>query len=258
MLAQLGDSTIQVARLGNSKMATRKQIEANRRNAQRSTGPRSEQGKARVGFNALKHGLTAKHFVLPHERPEDLEAFRIGLLKDLDPIGALQQELAQNIIDCLWRLRRVPLVEAAIYRAAAEEASTDVPTAIIKTLTRYSGKFANLSRHEATLTRRLTAMLHEYQRLKENRADEPIEAPELTGVDVNVRHEEEKVAQDELLTDPAPAKLEPDPVSSEEKKAQVSFFITNSQKQALRERGYSDNDLAKMRPEEAHKVLGLV
>ena len=48
-------------------MASQKQIEANRRNAQRSTGPASELGKAVAKFNALKHGMTADTAVLPYE-----------------------------------------------------------------------------------------------------------------------------------------------------------------------------------------------
>jgi hypothetical protein len=213
MLAQLGDSTTQVVRLGNSNMATQKQTEANRRNARRSTGPRSEQGKAGIGFNALKHGLTAARLILPDERPENFEAFRSGVFKDLNPIGVLRQELAQNIVDCLRRLRRGSLVETAMYRAAEEEASTEGPTANIKILTRYSGKFANLSRHETTLTRWLIAMLHEYQRLKESRADEPVEpveAPEMTAVD----GPEEIEPDQQPMSESEPAKLEPAPTFS--------------------------------------------
>jgi len=237
-------------------MATQKQFKANRRNARRSTGPRSEQGRARVGLDALTHGLTARRLVLPDERPEDLEAFTNGIFEDLRPIGLLQQEVSRNIADCLWRLRCVPFIETAIYQAAAEEASIELPSALIKILTRYSSKVANLSRHEAALTRRLIALLHEFRRLQETRAVEPVEAPEPTAVDAEIGHEEHIEPSQQRGSKTAPAKLEPDPAFSDGK-AQVSFFITNSQKQQLRARGYSDDQIAKMRPSEAHKILGL-
>jgi hypothetical protein len=52
-------------------MSSQRQIEANRKNAQLSTRPRNADGKARVASNALKHGLTARQIVLPHESSED-------------------------------------------------------------------------------------------------------------------------------------------------------------------------------------------
>ncbi|MDR3621366.1 MAG: hypothetical protein P4L85_18590, partial [Paludisphaera borealis] len=57
-------------------MATDAQLQANRANAKKSCGPKSDDGKARSRLNALKHGLCAKtvNLVLPHEDPAELEA----------------------------------------------------------------------------------------------------------------------------------------------------------------------------------------
>jgi len=96
-------------------MATDRQIDANRQNAQLSTGPRSAEGKRRVAANALKHGLTGRQMVLPNEKPEDFDAFRSALRDDLDPRGALEEVLVGKIVADAWRLRRVPLLEAAIH-----------------------------------------------------------------------------------------------------------------------------------------------
>jgi hypothetical protein len=93
-----------------------RQNEANRRNAQLSTGPRTQEGKARVALNALKHGLTGQQVVLPNENPEDFDTFRTGLLSALDPHGELEETLAERIVIDRWRLRRVPLLESALYR----------------------------------------------------------------------------------------------------------------------------------------------
>ena len=68
-------------------MSNDRQIAANRRNAQRSTGPRSGAGKARVSMNPLKHGLTAREVVLPNESPEAFDSFRSGLLAEIAPVG---------------------------------------------------------------------------------------------------------------------------------------------------------------------------
>ena len=54
-------------------MTTDKQIEANRRNAEKSTGPRSEEGKARSSMNAIKHGLRAEQPVILGENPADYQ-----------------------------------------------------------------------------------------------------------------------------------------------------------------------------------------
>lgn len=97
-------------------MATRKQIRANRRNARKSTGPKSEAGKAASSANALSHGLTAaRTVVLPEEEPEDFERLRQGVVADLAPAGALQEALAQRIAALLWRLDRVARLEAELF-----------------------------------------------------------------------------------------------------------------------------------------------
>ena len=102
-------------------MSSDQQIAANRLNAQRSTGPRTSAGKARVSLNSLKHGLTTREIVLPTEDPEDFDLFRIGLLADLAPQGDLEGALAEKIVADLWRLRRVPILEAALYRRGGQE-----------------------------------------------------------------------------------------------------------------------------------------
>jgi len=102
-------------------MSNDQQIEANRLNAQRSTGPRTPAGKTRVSSNALKHGLTGREVVLPNENPDDFDSFRAGLLTSLDPQGELEAALAEKIVADFWRLRRVPIFEATLYRRGCAE-----------------------------------------------------------------------------------------------------------------------------------------
>jgi len=97
-------------------MATEKQIAANRRNAAKSTGPKSEAGKEIARMNAAKHGMQAKHVVLPGEDPREFEALVRGLEEHLLPVGPLETSLVARIADCTWCLQRARLIEAAMMR----------------------------------------------------------------------------------------------------------------------------------------------
>ncbi len=87
-------------------MATQAQITANWLNAQKSTGPRTPEGKAKVSQNAVKHGLLAEHSVVRGEDPEAFEAFRAEMLAELAPVGVLETMLAERVVGLSWRLRR--------------------------------------------------------------------------------------------------------------------------------------------------------
>jgi hypothetical protein len=86
-------------------MATQKQIKANRKNAQKSTGPKTDEGKAAVSKNAVKHGLFAES-VITGEKEAEYEAFYGELLAELAPRGAIELLLAERVISLWWRLRR--------------------------------------------------------------------------------------------------------------------------------------------------------
>jgi hypothetical protein len=107
-------------------MATDKQLQANRRNAKKSTGPRSPEGKARSRLNSRKHGLTAKMLIIVGERPDDFDELRSDLMDEYDPQSALECELVERLAGILWRLRRVPFFEAAILDARHSQASTQL------------------------------------------------------------------------------------------------------------------------------------
>jgi hypothetical protein len=95
-------------------MATDKQIAANRRNAQRSTGPKTVEGKAHSSRNALVHGMTAKRLLIDGESPEDYEALKAGIWEEFEIVGTLEEEVANRLVQIMFRLRRVPAFEAAI------------------------------------------------------------------------------------------------------------------------------------------------
>jgi hypothetical protein len=95
-------------------MTTQKQRTANRRNAKKSTGPRTVKGRARSSINALKHGLTAAQIIVADEKSEDLENFHNGLIDVLMPVGGLEEQLVERIAVCAWRLRRIYRIEARL------------------------------------------------------------------------------------------------------------------------------------------------
>jgi len=87
-----------------------KQIEANRQNAQKSTGPKTEEGKKTSSRNATTHGLNSVDIIINsprfNENQSDYDLLVASLIDDLNPRGAFQQHLAYRIANCFWRYRR--------------------------------------------------------------------------------------------------------------------------------------------------------
>jgi hypothetical protein len=95
-------------------MTSLKQIEANRRNALKSTGPRSQDGKQRASQNAVRHGLTAETVVELLEDPEEYKAFEQAVAADFDAESAVERELILRVASLLWRLRRATSIETGL------------------------------------------------------------------------------------------------------------------------------------------------
>ena len=102
-------------------MPTNAQIKANRNNAKKSTGPRTEEGKNRVAKNALKHGLLARDTVLPGEDPADFDSQLSALEADIQPGNSLEFELVRQIADAQWRMRRLTRLETGFLAAAVDD-----------------------------------------------------------------------------------------------------------------------------------------
>ena len=101
-------------------MRSLKQIEANRRNAENSTGPRSEAGKQRSARNAVRHGLTAETVIEPLEDAEDYAAFEEAIAASFEPETAVERELILRLASLLWRLRRATSIETALLQMKIE------------------------------------------------------------------------------------------------------------------------------------------
>jgi hypothetical protein len=87
-------------------MSTEAQIKANQQNSQKSTGPKTAQGKAAVSQNAVKHGLFGSQAVVNGENQADFDLHRERLLAELSPVGVVESTLAERFVSLSWRLRR--------------------------------------------------------------------------------------------------------------------------------------------------------
>jgi hypothetical protein len=96
------------------QMATEKQLKANRANSQFSTGPKTAIGKAKARNNAWKHGLTATSLTIGDEKPAEFSEVRAKLEDQFRPATAMEHLLLDRVAGLLWRLRRVPGLEAAV------------------------------------------------------------------------------------------------------------------------------------------------
>ena len=99
-------------------MTSFRQIEANRRNARKSTGPITQQGK-HSRCNAVRHGLTAETVIGALEDAEDYKAFEAAVIADYDAESAVERELVLRLASLLWRLRRATTTETGLFEIQA-------------------------------------------------------------------------------------------------------------------------------------------
>jgi len=171
-------------------MTSDKQTEANRRNARKSTGPKTPEGKAVVRLNALKHGLLSQDILLPGEDEATLRELGERLGSELQPVGELEGLLVEQIIAAVWRLRRLRRVEASIFAWELDNVVT-VPDKSMLGLSfirdaNSANAFSKLSRYETTIERSLYRALHELQRLQAaRRAEGSVIPPVAVDVDVS-------------------------------------------------------------------------
>src|ERR1700683_4848948 len=104
-------------------MTSFKQIEANRRNARKSTGPITEEGKLQSRCNAVRHGLTAETVISALEDADDYKAFEAAIIADYDAQSAVERELVLRLASLLWRLRRATTIETGLFEIEAEHLS---------------------------------------------------------------------------------------------------------------------------------------
>ena len=102
-------------------MTSFRQIEANRRNAQLSSGPVTEEGKKKSRQNAVRHGLTAETVIDALEDTEDYAAFEMSVTADYDAQSAVERQLVLRLASLLWRLRRATAIESGLFKIQAKQ-----------------------------------------------------------------------------------------------------------------------------------------
>ena len=151
------------------------QLAANRANAQLSTGPTSEAGKAKSSLNAVKAGLTGRTVLLPTDDAAEYQRHIEAYENEFQPVGQRERDLVQSIADTQWRLLRIPSLESGIYALGHLEfvKSVDDHEAVlrpgmieVKTFLKYERQLRNLQLQESRLSRRHDKELAELRALQ--------------------------------------------------------------------------------------------
>jgi len=208
-------------------MATLKQIEANRRNAQKSTGPTSETGKAVSRLNALQSGIDAKLAVIPGEDKNGLKELADSFYRDHQPATAMEQAILDGIIRDTWLLQRFFRIEADLLEFETE--SDLYPD-------RYEHKlgkaFRDSSQHQIRLQRRIDSTrksqingFKEFERLQaERRARPPAPPSEPLPVTTSSQTPNSKIGFVPNIPPEPPTEPEFPPVPRERRQSDTRIF----------------------------------
>jgi hypothetical protein len=104
-----------------SKKISQKQIDANQRNAQKSTGPKTKEGKAKSAMNSIKYGIYSDQFLIKGEKKEDLDEYSNDLINWLNPSNPVLFDIVSQIIFSGWAARRYMIVESKIINTTPVE-----------------------------------------------------------------------------------------------------------------------------------------
>jgi hypothetical protein len=155
-------------------MSSAAQLAANQANARHSTGPRTDEGRARVSQNALRHGLTARHLVIRPDEHEEFAALQDSLSSELDPQGAMETIAFHELLHAAWNLHRFRRIEAEASLGTVTDFNDPATAAVLDRLTRY----------QARAQRAWQKALHELRSLQTNRALRSLKLSEQEAVEV--------------------------------------------------------------------------
>jgi hypothetical protein len=161
-------------------MLTEKQLAANRANAQRSTGPRSEEGRQRSSLNARRHNLTGQVSAMTDEDRIAHDTFSKALISAMAPEGALELQLAQRVATDSWRLNRASAIEDNIFALGLDRYADDTidhpqiqaAFATARTFTAEAKSLELLTLYEQRINRTLQRNLALLQQLQATRKAE--------------------------------------------------------------------------------------
>lgn len=154
-------------------------VVTNRANAQQSTGPKTQEGKAISSRNATRHSLTSKQVVIPGEDPAAYDAHRADLVAALKPANAIESELVEELAANSWRLKRAHRVEAAVLAEIAA-GSPDPDIAIAKSFLERPKELDRLVRYMTSIERAYWRVFNKLEAVQRIRREEEGQA----GVDL--------------------------------------------------------------------------
>ena len=185
-------------------MSTKKQIQANRPNALKSTGPKTEAGKAAVRLNPLRHGLLATDVVIAGESAKDFAELREQLFDCFHPLGWLEGNLVERLATLTWQLCRCVRVDSSIFTSEIEgnglygEGERPLAQAFVIR----GDKLLTLARYQSHIERSYFQTTRELHRLQAPRASQQVPSHAAVQVTTNTKER--------------PRPVESDPVSDEE------------------------------------------
>src|SRR5437763_991752 len=162
-------------------MATIKQINANRANSAKSTGPRTTEGKSATRFNALKSGVRAAAEIIPNETKEDLDALTAQFHHQFQPATPEENSLVDLVVRNEWLLRRMAMVEGSYWDLKVRRKRGHPPDEtdfIDKDFTRLQWRLNSIQRNLFTALDRLKALQTNRERPREP-IDSAPDKPEL-------------------------------------------------------------------------------
>jgi glucose/arabinose dehydrogenase len=167
------------------KRPSGKRLAANRRNAKRSTGPRTAAGKRRSSQNALKHGLCSRYAVLDGECPATYAIFVREIEEELQPRTTMQRALLPHLANLMWRLDRLPEAQVRMFKQELGKCAKNETISSAEVLARRfsdsptDNGFLLIGRYEGSLRAQLNRLMTRYEWLKKNRPTMPLDEDEL-------------------------------------------------------------------------------
>jgi len=162
-------------------MASEKQLAANRANAQKSTGPRSEAGKRRSSLNAVRHGLSGQVVVLPEEDVAAFQNFSTGIVASFQPFDDVERQLAQSFASYQWRINRAATIEDNMFALGMmediagnlnlEHPEVHNAASTAKTFRSDAQEFDRLSMYSQRLVNQAAKVLKQLQQLQAERQE---------------------------------------------------------------------------------------
>jgi hypothetical protein len=151
--------------------ALRKQLEANRRNSRKSTGPKSPEGNSNSSRNNLRLGLTGQISLLPTEDREAHDAFCNGLIDGFNPQTPMERQLAQSVAEDNWHLNRAVAIENNMFALGHQHERREIQIALADaaTLQAQADKFNLLSIYEQRINRNLQRNMNLLRELQAER-----------------------------------------------------------------------------------------